>query len=263
MTRWKPSGPFDLTGRLALVTGASRGIGLGIASALADAGATVLGTTSSPNPQMAEFGQALAGRGRTLSLDLSDRRSVDAAIGASGQWERPIDILINNAGVVARAPAEAYTDEAWDRVIETNLTGSFRLTRGIGRRMLEAGRGKVVFIASILSTQGGRSVAAYTASKSGIAGVTRALASEWAGKGVNVNAIAPGYVLTDSTKALYDDRKRRRELMARIPAGRWGTPSDIGGAAIYLSASASDYESETIGDVHGAVLPVDGGWLAG
>jgi 2-deoxy-D-gluconate 3-dehydrogenase len=175
-----------------------------------------------------------------------------AAVLTSG--ERPVDILVNNAGTIARAPAAEHSDDAWDLVIAVNLSAQFRLSRDIGAAMLDRGAGKIIFTASVLSFQGGINVPGYTASKSAIAGLTKALANEWAGRGVNVNAIAPGYVETDNTQALREDPVRSRAILERIPAARWGRPADLAGAVVFLSSPASDY-------VHGVVLPVDGGWL--
>ena len=165
-----------------------------------------------------------------------------------------VDILVNNAGTIERAPAAEHADELWDRVLEVDLSAQFVLTREVGRGMLERGDGKVVFVASLLSFQGGINVPGYAAAKSGVAGLTRALANEWASRGINVNAVAPGYVRTDNTQALQDDAERYEQILARIPAGRWAEPADIAGAVVFLSSAAADY-------VHGAILPVDGGWL--
>ena len=233
---------FSLTGRTALVTGARRGIGRAAAQALAAAGAEVLGASVSADDRD-EF--------RSFRCDFADRGSVYELIG-----ELPdIDILVLNAGTIERKPAAEHGDEIWERVLEVNLTAPFVLARELGRRMVERGRGKIIFVASLLSFQGGVNVPGYSASKGGIAQVTKALANEWAGKGVNVNAIAPGYIATDNTEALRRDETRSREILGRIPAARWGTPEDLAGAFLFLASPASDY-------VHGAVLPVDGGWLA-
>jgi 2-deoxy-D-gluconate 3-dehydrogenase len=172
-----------------------------------------------------------------------------------GEMALQPDILVNNAGTIARRPAAEHSDDLWDRVLAVNLTAQFVLTRELGRGMLDRGAGKVVFVASLLSFQGGINVPGYTASKSGLVGLMKALANEWAGRGVNVNAVAPGYIKTDNTRALQDDPDRSAEILARIPARRWGTPGDLTGAILFLSSSAADY-------VHGSVLPVDGGWLA-
>jgi len=233
---------FSLTGRTALVTGARRGIGKAAAQALAAAGAEVIGASLSAG-DADEF--------RSFQCDFADRDSVYRLIGELPE----IDILVLNAGTIERRPAVDHGDEIWERVLEVNLTAPFVLARELGRRMVERGTGKIIFVASLLSFQGGINVPGYSASKGGIAQITKALANEWASKGVNVNAIAPGYIATDNTEALRLDETRSREIVARIPAARWGTPEDLAGAFLFLASSASDY-------VHGAVLPVDGGWLA-
>jgi 2-deoxy-D-gluconate 3-dehydrogenase len=191
---------------------------------------------------------------RAYAADFADRAAVSGLAAAVRRDVGVPDILVNNAGTIARAPAAEHGDELWDRVLEVNLSAQFVLTRELGRAMLERGNGKVVFIASLLSFQGGITVPGYAAAKSGVAGLTRALANEWASGGVNVNAIAPGYVRTDNTQALQDDAVRSEQILARIPAGRWAEPADIGGAIVFLSSPAADY-------VHGAILAVDGGWL--
>jgi 2-deoxy-D-gluconate 3-dehydrogenase len=189
-----------------------------------------------------------------MPADLADRDAVRALIARLDAFDRPVDILVNNAGTIVRAPATEHPDEAWDRVLEVNLTAPFLLARAIGASMVARGRGKIVFTASLLSFQGGITVPGYAASKHGLAGITKALANEWAGAGVNVNAVAPGYIATDNTRALRDDPVRSGAILERIPAGRWGRPEDVAGAVIFLASPASDY-------VNGAVLPVDGGWL--
>ena len=246
---------FSLEGRAAVVTGASKGLGQGLAAALAAAGADIAAVSTR---DAAETGRIVRGMGRRfvdIEADLSTVSSipliVERVVGAFGE----VDILVNNAGVIRRADSVDFTEEDWDEVMNVNLKSAFFLSQTFGRRMIARGRGKIVNIASMLSFQGGIRVPSYTASKSGLAGITRLLACEWAGKGVNVNAIAPGYMATDNTQALRDDEKRSREILARIPAGRWGAPADLAGAAVFLSSRASDY-------VHGAVIPVDGGWLA-
>ena len=248
---------FSLHGQLAVVTGARRGIGLAIATALAEAGADIVGVSASLEREGSEVQQAVEGAGRTFSahrVDFADREAVMSLAAELVESDRPVDILVNNAGTIARAPAVEHSDEAWDHVIEVDLSSQFVLTREVGRRMVERGSGKVIFTASMLSFQGGINVVGYTAAKSAIAGLTRALANEWASKGVNVNAIAPGYIATDNTEALRQDPARSSAILDRIPAGRWGEPGDLKGAAVFLASSASDY-------VHGAVIPVDGGWL--
>jgi 2-deoxy-D-gluconate 3-dehydrogenase len=246
---------FSLAGRVALVTGASRGLGAGMALGLAAAGADVVLHASAPPRETAEAVTRLGRRATTLAADLSDpsapaRLAVDA-LAAYGR----IDILINNAGVIRRQPAADHTDELWDAVIAVNLSSVFRLSRAIGRHMLERGSGKIINVASLLSFQGGITVPGYAAAKGGVAQLTKALANEWAGRGINVNAIAPGYMVTDNTAPLRADPARARQISERIPAGRWGTPADLAGAAVFLASAASDY-------VNGHVLAVDGGWLA-
>jgi 2-dehydro-3-deoxy-D-gluconate 5-dehydrogenase len=248
---------FDLSGRLALVTGARRGIGLAIAGALAAAGADVVGASASMEAKDSDVERLVRSHGREftgLRADFAAATGVDELVSQVREMERPVEVLVNNAGTISRAPAEHLSDDDWERVLQVNLTSQFRLTREIGRDMLERGSGKVIFTASMLSFQGGVNVAAYTASKSGLAGLVRALANEWASRGVNVNAIAPGYVVTDNTAALRADENRHRAILDRIPAGRWAEPDDVAGAAVFLASAASDY-------VHGVVLPVDGGWL--
>lgn len=250
--------PFDLTGRLALVTGASRGIGLAVAEALAAAGADIVGVSAHLEPAGSEVEKRVRASGRSFAAyqaDFTDRTAVAALADAIARDGHRVDILVNNAGTIRRAPAAAHTDEDWDDVLQVNLTAQFTLTRAVAAPMLERRRGKIIFTASMLSFQGGVHVPGYAAAKSGIAGLTRALANEWAARGVNVNAVAPGYIETDNTAALRTDPDRNEAILARIPAGRWGTPADLGGAFVFLSSAASDY-------VHGTVLPVDGGWLA-
>ena len=248
--------PFDLSGRTAVVTGARRGIGLAMAEALARAGADIVGVSANLEPIGSEVERRVRAAGRrfvAVRADLGDRTDVHRLAGEL-EAHQPIDILVNNGGTIARSPAVDHTDDVWDRVLEVNLTSQFVLTREIGRRMVSRGHGKIIFTASLLSFQGGINVPAYTASKSAVAGLTKALANEWAPHGVNVNAIAPGYIATDNTQALRDDPDRSQSILARIPAGRWGRADDLGGATVFLSAPASDY-------LHGVVLPVDGGWL--
>ncbi|HEY5100099.1 MAG TPA: SDR family oxidoreductase [Gaiellaceae bacterium] len=236
-----PSLSFDLSGKTALVTGARRGIGQAAAHALAGAGAAVVGASASADDSD-EF--------PSFRCDFSDREAVYALVEALPA----IDILVLNAGTIERKPAAEHGDDIWDRVLEVNLTAPFILARELGRLMVERGAGKIVFVASLLSFQGGITVPGYAASKGGIAQLMKALANEWASKGVNVNAIAPGYVATDNTEALRRDETRSRQIVERIPAGRWGVPDDLAGAFVFLASPASDY-------VHGVVLPVDGGWL--
>lgn len=245
---------FDLTGQTAVVTGARRGIGLAMAVALAEAGADVIGVSAQLEDDP-EVGRLVRAAGRSFEgrrCDFADRSAV-LALGAE-LAERAPDILVNNAGTIRRQPAAEHALELWDEVIAVNLSSQFALTQALAAPMLERGSGKVVFTASLLSFQGGINVPGYTASKSGVAGLTKALANEWAGRGVNVNAIAPGYIATDNTQALQDDPDRSRSILERIPAGRWGGGEDLAGATVFLCSRASDY-------VSGITLPVDGGWL--
>ncbi|GAA3928804.1 SDR family oxidoreductase [Actinoplanes auranticolor] len=248
------SGLFDLDGRLAVVTGARRGIGRAMAEALAQAGADIIGVSARLRPDD-EVAETVRGFGRAFeahAVDFADRDAV-LALGTELAGRAP-DILVNNAGTIERAPAAEHPLSWWDRVIEVDLSSQFALTQLVAAPMLERGSGKIIFTASLLSFQGGINVPGYTAAKSGIAGLTRALANEWAGRGVNVNAIAPGYIATDNTAALREDADRSRSILERIPAGRWGHSADLAGAAVFLSSAASDY-------VSGTILPVDGGWL--
>ncbi|MBV7395832.1 SDR family oxidoreductase [Mameliella sediminis] len=247
---------FDLSGKTAIVTGAKRGIGRGMAEALAQAGADIVGVSASLAPG-SEVEQAVTALGRKFTpyqCDFSDRAAVTALAGQLEADGVQADILINNAGTIRRKPATEHPDDWWDEVIEVNLSAQFVLSREIGRGMVERGRGKIIFTASLLTFQGGITVPGYAASKGGIGQLTKALANEWAGKGVNVNAIAPGYIATDNTQALQDDPDRSEAILARIPQGRWGKPQDFAGPAVFLASAASDY-------VNGEVLVVDGGWM--
>ena len=246
---------FRLDGKAALVTGASAGLGAAVATALAEAGADVACHGNSRSPEATCEAVTAAGR-RALPVvgDLSDkevpRRLVEETLNEFGR----LDILFNNAGIIRRTPAVDYSEEDWAAVIEVNLNAVFRLSQLAGRHMVERGSGKIVNVASLLSFQGGLTVPAYAASKGGVAQLTKALANEWASRGVNVNAIAPGYMRTDNTAALQRDETRNRQILERIPAARWGEPQDLAGAAVFLSSPASDY-------VNGHVLVVDGGWM--
>lgn len=251
------SGLFSLEGRRALVTGASRGLGRAMAVALAEAGADVV-CASSQRGGTDQTAAAIRAAGREawqVEADLADRdavlRMADDAVAQAGR----IDILVNNGGTIRRHPAAEYPMEAWDAVLRTNLDSVFLLSQRLGAGMIERGAGKIINIASLLSFSGGITVPAYTASKHAVAGLTRALANEWAKHGVQVNAIAPGYFRTDNTQRLQDDPERSRDISARIPAGRWGESEDMAGAAVFLASRASDY-------VNGHVLVVDGGWMA-
>lgn len=247
---------FDLSGRTALVTGAKRGIGFGIAEALAQAGADIIGVSASMHPG-ADIEKTVISHGRKFTgyaVDFSDRQAVKAFADEVHAAHPQIDILVNNAGTIKRKPAAEHDDELWDEVIDVNLSSQFVLSREIGRHMVARGAGKIIFTASLLTFQGGITVPGYAASKGGIGQLTKALANEWAPHGVNVNAIAPGYISTDNTEALRNDTARYQAILDRIPAGRWGQPEDFAGPAIFLASSASDY-------VHGEILTVDGGWM--
>lgn len=248
---------FSLEGKRALVTGASRGIGRGIAEALAEAGADVIcaSTSRSGTDDTAAAIRAMGQQAWQLEADLSSHESARALAEAAEAEAGPLDILVNNAGTIRRHPATEFPIADWEHVLRTNLDATFVLCQAVGSGMVERGAGKIVNVASLLSFQGGITVPAYTASKHAVAGLTKALANEWASHGVTVNAIAPGYIATDNTQALQDNPTRSRQILERIPAGRWGNPADLGGAAVFLSSSASDY-------VNGHVLVVDGGWMA-
>ena len=250
-----PRNPFGLDGSVALVTGANRGLGQAIALALAQAGADIAAVASGTMDETAELVRGLGRRLLPLQADLSSLEPIDRIVAETVETLGSVDILVNNAGLIRRADALDFSEADWDAVMNVNLKSAFFLAQAVGRGMVARGRGKIINVASMLSFQGGIRVPSYTASKSGLAGITRLLANEWAGKGLNVNAIAPGYMTTDNTAQLRSDEARNRDILARIPAGRWGQPADIGGAAVFLASRASDY-------VNGAVLPVDGGWLA-
>jgi len=250
------SAPFDLTGKVALVTGANTGLGQAIAVALAQAGADIAAVgRSAPDETLAAV-RAANRRGLWIAANLDQANGLDAIVGAAVAEFGAVDILVNNAGTIRRNDALDFTEEDWDAVIGVNLKTAFFLAQAAARHWVAGNRGgKIINIASMLSFQGGIRVASYTASKSGLLGITRLLANEWAARGINVNAIAPGYFATNNTQALRADETRNAAILARIPAARWGDPSDLGGAAVFLASAAADY-------VHGAVLPVDGGWLA-
>ena len=248
---------FDLSGKTALVTGAKRGIGRAMAEALAQAGADIIGVSASLNPEESEVGRAVTDMGRNFTghaVDFSDRAALLGFAETLAADNIVPDILVNNAGTIKRHPAAEHPTEWWDEVIEVNLSAQFLLSREIGKAMIARGSGKIIFTASLLTYQGGITVPGYSASKGGIGQLTKALANEWAGKGVNVNAIAPGYVATDNTEALRNDKDRYSAILERIPQGRWGTPEDFAGPAIFLASAASDY-------VNGEILTVDGGWM--
>lgn len=246
---------FSLEGKVALVTGGNTGLGQGIAIALASAGADIACAGTSAPDETAEKVKALGRRFIAIRADLSSLAPVQNLVDQTISELGALDILVNNAGTIRRADAVDFSEADWDAVMDVNLKTAFFLCQAAGRHMITQGRGKIINIASMLSFQGGIRVPSYTASKHGIAGITKLLANEWASKGLNVNAIAPGYMVTNNTTALRADENRNRDILARIPAGRWGEPGDVGGAAIFLASAASDY-------VNGIVLPVDGGWQA-
>lgn len=248
---------FKLEGKAALVTGAGRGIGRALAVALAEAGADVACHSRNEGDAGETIDEitALGRRAFSVTGEMAEKETPGKIVGSVIAEFGRIDILINNAGTIRRAPAVDFSEEDWSTVIEVNLSSVFRMSQAAGRRMIGQGSGKIVNIASLLSFQGGITVPAYTAAKSGVAGVTKALANEWARTGVNVNAIAPGYIATDNTAPLRADETRSRQILERIPAGRWGTPDDLAGAAVFLASAASDY-------LQGHILVVDGGWMA-
>lgn len=246
---------FDLSGKAAVVTGANTGIGQGIALALAKAGADVALVGRSDADETANQVRALGRKAVLISADLSTTEPCDRIVEEAVEALDGLDILVNNAGIIRRNDALDFTADDWDAVMDTNLKSLFFLCQSAARHMVEQGEGKIINIASMLTFQGGIRVASYTASKSGVGGLTKLLANEWASKGINVNAIAPGYIATNNTAALQADEKRNAEILGRIPAGRWGDPEDLGGAAIFLASDAAKY-------VQGHILAVDGGWLA-
>lgn len=248
---------FKLDGKLALVTGCKRGIGKAMAEGLAEAGADIIGVSASLETSGSEVEKAITALGRKFTAytcDFSDRTALYDFIAKVKADHPTIDILVNNAGSILRAPAAEHPDEYWDQIIEVNLNAQFVLSREFGKAMIERGSGKIIFTASLLTFQGGITVPGYAASKGAIGQLTMALSNEWAGKGVNVNAIAPGYIATDNTAALRANDERNTAILARIPAGRWGNPDDFKGTTVFLASQASDY-------VNGAVMLVDGGWM--
>jgi len=249
---------FSLAGKTAVVTGCRRGIGMGIAVGLAEAGADIVGVSKSLAPSGSDVERAVTALGRSFrayQCDFADRQALYAFIASLKQDVSVVDILVNNAGTILRKPAAEHPDDYWDTVLEVNLTAQFVLAREIGKDMVARGKGKVIFTASLLTFQGGITVPGYAASKGGVGQLTKALANEWAPRGVNVNAIAPGYIATDNTEALRNNPVRSRQILERIPAGRWGTSEDFKGVSVFLASEASNY-------VNGAILLVDGGWMA-
>jgi len=247
--------PFDLTGRVAVVTGANTGIGQGIALALAQAGADIAAVGRSAATETVEKVRALGCKAEIISADLSSIEPVGRIVDETVEKLGGLNILVNNAGIIRRNDAVDFTEEDWDAVMDTNLKSVFFLCQAAARHMIPNGGGKIINIASMLTFQGGIRVPSYTASKSGVGGLTKLLANEWASRGITVNAIAPGYIATNNTDALQKDETRNRQILERIPAARWGDPADLGGAAVFLASRASDY-------VQGHILAVDGGWLA-
>lgn len=247
---------FKLDGKTALVTGCRRGIGRGIALGLAEAGADIIGVSAQlePGSEVEREVTALGRKFHAYNCDFSDRKALYAFIAKIKAEHPQIDILFNNAGSILRRPAAEHPDEYWDRIIETNLSAQFVLAREFGKEMIARGAGKIVFTCSLLTFQGGINVPGYAASKAGVGELVMALSNEWAKYGVNVNGIAPGYIATDNTQALRDDPERSRAILERIPAGRWGTPEDFKGVAVFLASAASSY-------VNGAIYLVDGGWM--
>ena len=251
-------GKFVLDGKTALVTGCKRGIGKAMAIGLAEAGANIIGVSATLELKGSEVEKEVLSVGRSFypySCDFSDRKMLYKFIEEVKKDHQQVDILVNNAGIVLRSPATEHSDEIWDEVIEVNQNSQFILTREFGKEMVERGEGKVIFTASLLTYQGGITVASYAASKGAIGQLTKAFANEWASKGVNVNAIAPGYISTDITEALQKDPVRSKSILSRIPSGRWGVPEDLAGPTVFLASEASNY-------MHGSILMVDGGWMA-
>lgn len=246
---------FSLVGKVALVTGVSKGLGQGMAVGLAEAGADIIGVGVSDMSETKEKIESLGRRFCQITLDLSEQDAAYQLVKKALKQANRIDILVNNAGIIRREQAENYSDKDWHEVIQVNLDSVFKITREVGKHMLEQGKGKIINIASMLSFQGGIRVPAYTASKHAVAGLTKSFANEWAKRGINVNAIAPGYMETDNTAPIRADKERYAYISARIPAGRWGTPDDLKGPVVFLASEASDY-------VNGHILCVDGGWMS-
>ena len=247
--------PFSLAGKTAIVTGANTGIGQAIAVAMANAGARIVAVGRSPMDETAALIGGDPSAFHSVRADLSRMDELPGVVDAAVAWAGTVDILVNNAGIIRRNDALDFTEEDWDAVLDLNLKSVFFLSQAAARHMIPRGSGKIVNVASLLSYQGGIRIASYTSAKSGLAGLTRLLCNEWAGNGINVNAIAPGYTVTNNTQALRADTERYKAILDRIPAGRWAEPSEIAGAAVFLASPAADY-------INGVALPVDGGWLA-
>jgi 2-deoxy-D-gluconate 3-dehydrogenase len=248
---------FDLSGKVALVTGCNKGIGKAMALGLAEAGADIIGVSATLALEGSEIGNEVKALGRSFKAyqaDLSDRAAVHAFLKTVNAENPVIDILVNNAGTIMRKPAAEHPDEYWDKVLAINLDAPFIIAREIGKKMLERGYGKIIFTCSLLSFQGGITVPGYAASKGALSSLVKALANEWASKGVNVNGIAPGYIATDNTEVLRNDPDRSASILGRIPAGRWGETQDFKGPTVFLASDAANY-------VHGTILTVDGGWM--
>jgi len=248
---------FSLKGKTALVTGCKRGIGKAMAIALADAGADIIGVSASLEKENSDVAKSVENKGRRFTghaCDFSDRKALYRFISEVKTSFPVVDILVNNAGTILRTPAVDHPDDMWDKVIEVNQTAQFILTREFGKEMVKRGDGKIVFTASLLTFQGGITVPGYAASKGAIGQMTMAFANEWAGKGINVNAIAPGYINTDNTEALRNNPERSAAILSRIPAGRWGEPEDFAGPTVFLCSDASKY-------MNGSIMLVDGGWM--
>lgn len=248
---------FNLEGKTALVTGCKRGIGKSMALGLAEAGADIIGVSASLEPKGSEIEKEVRALGRSFTAyaaDFSARKALYTFIEDAMAAHPIVDILVNNAGNILRAPAAEHSDESWDTIIEINLNAQFILSREFAKGMIERGSGKIIFTASLLTFQGGITVPGYAASKGGLGQLTKALSNEWASKGLNVNAVAPGYIATDNTQALQDDPVRSEQILARIPAGRWGHPDDFKGPVVFLASEASSY-------MHGEIMVVDGGWM--
>ncbi|QEK99317.1 SDR family oxidoreductase [Olivibacter sp. LS-1] len=248
---------FDLKGKLALVSGCKRGIGKAMAIALAEAGADIIGVSATLELSDSTVAKEVTALGRKFyayQCDFSNRNAIYQFIAKVKADHESIDILVNNAGNILRKPAAEHPDEYWDEIIAINQTAQFIITREFGKDMVQRGSGKIIFTASLLTFQGGINVPGYAASKGAVGQLTKAFANEWAGSGVNVNAIAPGYIATDNTSALRADEERSQSILARIPAGRWGDPDDFKGPTVFLASKAADY-------VHGTILTVDGGWM--